>query len=195
MGAGYVAGYVAATSVHCSGGSRLTIWSRGTHLHMSADHFRRRRSGWSPHPRSPLTPCPATVSRRGWSRARARLGACRRAPWCTIGDMAPHGAVVSCQFHMGHGGRSVLPVAVRRAAGIADGAVVVARAEGSGRIVIETPEAVRARVWGAAPVEAGDDIAADLRRLRAPSPVRSGASDVSDVSEAVGAALLARLGL
>jgi len=38
-----------------------------------------------------------------------------------------------------------LPVAVRRQAGIADGAELVAHADGVGRIVIETREAIRAR--------------------------------------------------
>ena len=42
-------------------------------------------------------------------------------------------------------GRSMLPVTVRRAAGVPEGATIVVDDEGEGRLV-ETPDAVRARV-------------------------------------------------
>ncbi len=99
-------------------------------------------------------------------------------------------------------GRSVLPVTVRRAAGVPEGATIVVDAEGEGRLVLKTPDAVRARVWAGAPVPANCDLSADVRSLReqdtaiadAASAVRS-ASSSGNGSDAVGAALLARLDL
>ncbi len=82
----------------------------------------------------------------------------------------------SAAFRVGGKGRVVVPAAVRRAAGIDQGAEVVARADGQGRMVIETVESIKARVLASAPEPSGLDV-------------------VADDSEAAGAALLAHLGL
>ncbi len=60
----------------------------------------------------------------------------------------------------------MLPAAVRRAAHLEDGAEVVARPDGEGRIVIESVAAIRARLWAAAPEPAGLDLAQDVREMR-----------------------------
>ncbi len=107
----------------------------------------------------------------------------------------------SAAFHLGPKGRIVLPVAVRRAARIPDGAEVVAHADGEGRIVVETIDAIRQRVWGGAPAPAGLDATADVRRMReedakiadAAAAVRSQAGKSANSNS--GAALLAHLGL
>lgn len=111
--------------------------------------------------------------------------------------------VVSGPFHVGAKGRVVLPANVRRAAGIGEGAELVARQVGEGQVLLETKEAVRARVWGAAPEPTDADITADVRAMRAEdvaigdrNAVRRATLIGSDAdSEAVGADLLAQLGL
>lgn len=72
----------------------------------------------------------------------------------------------SAPFEVGAKGRAVIPVAVRRAAGVAEGQTMVAQADAPGRIVLETPEAIQARVWAGAPGQEGEDAADDLRALR-----------------------------
>jgi bifunctional DNA-binding transcriptional regulator/antitoxin component of YhaV-PrlF toxin-antitoxin module len=69
-------------------------------------------------------------------------------------------------FNLGAQGRFVLPVAVRRAANLSEGATLVARAEGEGRIVIETREAITKRVWANAPTPMGLNTIADVRAMR-----------------------------
>lgn len=111
--------------------------------------------------------------------------------------------VASGSFRVGEKGRVVLPVAVRRAAGIGAEDEVVARSDGQGRLVIETVASIKARVRAAAPAPSGLDTVADVREMRQgdvalsdaaaarrPSPKASEAD-----SDAVGAALIARLGL
>jgi len=114
----------------------------------------------------------------------------------------PHNAV-SALLHVGAKGRVVLPAAVRRAARIAEGDQIVARPDGEGRVVIETLQSIRERVWGAAPGASGLDTTTDVRAMRDED------NDISDVafarrgpaggseaeSSAAGEALLARLGL
>ena len=97
----------------------------------------------------------------------------------------------------------VLPAAVRRAAGIPDGAQVIARSIGPGRIVIETIDAVRDRVWSASSDSAGVDSTTDIRALREEdintadraAQARSRVEDDTTESDAVGLSLLAHLGL
>lgn len=103
---------------------------------------------------------------------------------------------VSAGFTLGPKGRVSLPVAVRRGACIADGAELVAHVDGNGRIVIETRDAIRARVWDAAPGSAGLDATADVRTQDgvtsdAASATRSETATDGDA----GATLLAHLGL
>ena len=121
--------------------------------------------------------------------------------WTLVPMASPTGAVTA-SFQLGDKGRVVLPAAVRRAARIPDGATVIAHAAGEGRIVIETADAIRARVWGAAPEPCDLDAVADVRALRhednqiadaaaerrSAAPVGSGGGDA-------GARLLAHLGL
>ena len=66
-----------------------------------------------------------------------------------------HAGLVTASFHVGAKGRVVLPAALRRAAHIEEGAELVARLVGEGQLLLETKDAVRARVWGAAPQVTG----------------------------------------
>jgi bifunctional DNA-binding transcriptional regulator/antitoxin component of YhaV-PrlF toxin-antitoxin module len=108
-------------------------------------------------------------------------------------------SVTTASFHLGAKGRFVLPAAVRREAGIADGADLVARAAGQGRVVIETRESVRARVWDAAPAAGGADATTDIRALRHDdtnvSDANAAARASSTPNEKAGRALLAHLGI
>ena len=97
----------------------------------------------------------------------------------------------------------MLPAAVRRAAQIDEGAEVIARPDGRGRVVIETVESIRARVWAGAPERGDRDMTADVRALR-DEDIRVSAqalarrtSELGSPAEsaAAGAALLANLDL
>lgn len=102
-------------------------------------------------------------------------------------------------MQLGHKGRVVLPVAVRRAAHIPEHAHVVAHAAGEGRIVIETTDAIRTRVWAAASPENPKDATAGIRAMRqednaiADSAAETRRSQTG--SAEAGAALLQHLGL
>lgn len=63
-------------------------------------------------------------------------------------------------------GRAVLPIGVRKAANVSEGDRMMAHAEGPGRIVLETVEAIQARVWAAAPVFRGLNTVTDIREMR-----------------------------
>lgn len=110
---------------------------------------------------------------------------------------------VSASFRVGQKGRVMLPAAVRRAAHLEDGAEVVARPDGEGRIVIESVAAIRARLWAAAPKASGLDTEADVRAMRQQDQAvvelnatrQLDARGTDEDSDAAGAALLARLGL
>lgn len=109
---------------------------------------------------------------------------------------------------VGAKGRLVIPAQVRAEAGIDAGQTVVVTAVGIGRIVLETPEAVQARVWAAAsPADPDDDSVPDMRAVREQDnavaeasadrrrpPATSDSNEDADVDEA-GAVLLAALGL
>ena len=124
-------------------------------------------------------------------------------PVNTMSPMSPTGSVISAPFHVGVKGRVVLPAAVRRAAHLDEGAEVVARPDGEGRVVIETVASVRERIWKAAPKATGADTAADVRELRDADESLSAANRARQARElgseqdsaAAGAALLAHLGL
>lgn len=111
--------------------------------------------------------------------------------------------VVSSSFHVGLKGRVMLPAAVRRAAHLEEGAEVVARPDGEGRVIIETVASIRARVWAAAPEPKDLDLTADVRDLRnedrqlaEQNADRQAATLGSEHdSVAAGASLLAHLGL
>ena len=111
--------------------------------------------------------------------------------------------LVTTSFHVGAKGRVVLPAALRRAAHIVEGAELVARLIGEGQVLLETKDAVRARVWGAAPQPTNLDVTADVRAMRDEDIAlegrnaerrEAGTGSEAD-SDAVGAALLAKLGL
>ena len=87
-------------------------------------------------------------------------------PVSTMSSMSPTSVVASSALHVGVKGRVVLPAAVRRAAHLEEGAEVVARPDGEGRVVIETIASVRERIWNAAPQPTGADTVADVRELR-----------------------------
>lgn len=71
------------------------------------------------------------------------------------------------QLRIGDKGRAVLPAPVREAANVARGDELIARAEGPGRIVLETREAIQARVWAHAPANAEQaDALGDVRAMR-----------------------------
>lgn len=111
--------------------------------------------------------------------------------------------LVTSSFHVGAKGRVVLPAALRRAAHIGEGAELVARLVGEGQLLLETKDAVRARVWSAAPQSTGLDTTADVRAMRTQDvelesrnaarreATEGGAADSDDAGEA----LLAHLGL
>jgi len=117
--------------------------------------------------------------------------------------MSSTDTVISVPFHIGVKGRVVLPAAVRRAAHLDEGAEVVARPDGEGRIVIETVASIRERIWEAAPQARGADTVADVRQLRDADESLSAANRARQARElgseeesaAAGAALLAHLGL
>ena len=121
----------------------------------------------------------------------------------TISPMSSTSGVVSAAFHVGVKGRVVLPAAVRRAAHLEEGAEVVARPDGEGRVVIETVASIRERIWNAAPPPIGADTAEDMRELRDADESLSAANQARAAAElgseqdsaAAGAALLAHLGL
>lgn len=102
-------------------------------------------------------------------------------------------------FRLGPKGRVVLPAAVRRSAQIADGAELVAYAAGPGRVVIETRNAIRSRVWDASPTPSGLDVTADVRALRVHDAAQSDTNHQARTADGpvqdAGSALLAHLGL
>ena len=123
------------------------------------------------------------------------------APSGTVAPMTD-GAGQAVAFQIGPKGRSVLPVAVRRAAGFEEGSDVVAVALGKGRVLLETVDAVRERVWAGAPdQDTSVDSVADVRQMRQEDTAISDkaaarrSSAGSSASDERGAALLSRLGL
>lgn len=110
---------------------------------------------------------------------------------------------MSVMVELGAKGRAVIPVAVRREAEVELGQTLIARAEGPGRIVLETPAAVQARVWAAAPVDGEQqDSVRDVRALRdddnrigEQAARRRHSADVVDSPDDLGEALLRALDL
>ncbi|MGQ0779366.1 MAG: AbrB/MazE/SpoVT family DNA-binding domain-containing protein [Pseudonocardiales bacterium] len=110
---------------------------------------------------------------------------------------------MSVMLELGAKGRAVIPVAVRREAEIELGQTLIARADGPGRIVLETPAAVQARVWAAAPVDGEpQDSVRDVRALRDEdnrigerAARRQQGADVVDSQDDLGEALLRALAL
>ncbi len=105
-------------------------------------------------------------------------------------------------FNLGNQGRFVLPIAVRRAAHIEDGATMVARADGNGRVVIETREAISLRVWAGAPTPTGAQTVDLVRNMRTEDNettetnfARRTQNSSNDSGGSAGALLLRHLGL
>lgn len=63
------------------------------------------------------------------------------------------------KIKVGPKSRVVLPAGLRRAAGIEEGSELVGYVDAYGRLVLETAESARDRVWAAAPKIEGDSIA------------------------------------
>ena len=110
-------------------------------------------------------------------------------------------STVSAALTLDRKGRAVLPASVRRAAGVDEESTLVAWVAAEGTIVIETPEAVQARVWAAASAAGDLNATAAIREVRVEDArnsdenfARRAAAGDSD-SDAVGAALLADLRL
>ena len=71
------------------------------------------------------------------------------------------------EIQIGAKGRFVLPVAVRRAADLEDGSQLVAVPLGRGRVLLETVDAARERVWAGVPdPDSSVDPVMDVRRMR-----------------------------
>jgi len=100
---------------------------------------------------------------------------------------------------LGAKGRVLIPIAVRHAAELTDGAELVVRSDGPGRIVVETRDAVQARVWADAPTPTGLDTTADVRAARdedaAVSDRQSAERSAATTDDGAGDRLLAPLGL
>ena len=63
------------------------------------------------------------------------------------------------RIKVGPKSRVVLPAGLRRPAGIEEGSELVGYVDAYGRLVLETSESARDRVWAAAPKTEGDSIA------------------------------------
>lgn len=120
--------------------------------------------------------------------------------WATMSVMSTSSPSVT--FHLGHKGRVVLPAAVRRAAHVPDYAEVVAHAEGEGRIVLETTDAIRRRVWEAAatpPSEHDGGATEGIRAIRTEDNLISDQAHITRTNRSgsaeSGTALLRHLGL
>jgi bifunctional DNA-binding transcriptional regulator/antitoxin component of YhaV-PrlF toxin-antitoxin module len=102
-------------------------------------------------------------------------------------------------FQLDAKGRTVLPASVRHAAGFRAGEPLVARVLEPGSVTIESREAVRDRVWAAAPSRPSVDATADVRDLREEDNAIADAAAArrSDLrtSPTAGADLLRALGL
>lgn len=104
-------------------------------------------------------------------------------------------------LHISPKGRNTIPAEVRAEAGIEGEVEAVVMVEGPGRIVIETPAAVSARVWDAAPESVGARSGEDIRAARDEDVVISRRRADSSMTELPDApvsgvdALLADLGL
>lgn len=66
------------------------------------------------------------------------------------------GLVEFVKIKVGPKSRVVLPAGLRRAAGIHEGSELVGYVDSYGRLVLETAESARDRVWAAAPDTEGD---------------------------------------
>ena len=111
------------------------------------------------------------------------------------------GHTYASAFQIGPKGRVVIPVATRRAANLAEGDEVVAIALGEGRVLIQTVDAVRQRVWRAAPTAAPNPTK-DVRQMRLEdnavadvASARRRATGSAEEGRARDEALLAELGL
>ncbi|MDQ6773488.1 MAG: hypothetical protein M3024_10940 [Candidatus Dormibacteraeota bacterium] len=104
---------------------------------------------------------------------------------------------------VGPKGRTVLPVAARREAGVEIGEELVVVEAAQGRITLATREAIEAEVWASSDsrVDARDAVA-EVRQMRARdstlaeiSATRPAVVGSDDDAEEVGATLLGTLGL
>lgn len=98
-------------------------------------------------------------------------------------------------------GRTVLPIGLQRACGFAPGAELVARPLGEGRFLVESTDAVLARIWERAAASDTEDAIAALHTWRAGTDTRrwdqleAAELPSEEVSQERAANLLADLGL
>jgi AbrB family looped-hinge helix DNA binding protein len=113
--------------------------------------------------------------------------------------------MIRARTTVGAKGRTIIPAAARRAAGIKEGQELMVLAEGRGRLRLATREALQAEVWAAAPAaDEGPDAVTDVRAMRdednrladaaAQRSSERGAIDQGE-TDAIGAELLRELGL
>jgi hypothetical protein len=100
--------------------------------------------------------------------------------------------------HVGPKNRLVLPTALRQAAGVGVGSELLGHVDPMGRLILETVDSVRARVWAAAPSPVGNSMD-DVRAARAADlEIEAAAASRRDSAprdDRVGERLLAELGL
>ena len=81
--------------------------------------------------------------------------------------MTANSGFVSASFHLGPKGRAVIPVALRRAARVAEDDTLLAHVNELGQIVIESEATLKQRLWAAAGAPApGADPVAEIRTMR-----------------------------
>ena len=101
-------------------------------------------------------------------------------------------------LRVGPKNRVVLPAPLRDAVGITVGSELVGHVDELGRLVLETPASVRARVWDAAPGGEGDSMAETAAARSADREIALEAASrrvAAPYDEAAGERLLAELGL
>jgi len=112
--------------------------------------------------------------------------------------------MIRARTTIGPKGRTIIPAAARRAAGMVEGQELVVLAEGWGRLRLATREALQDEVWAAAPADdGGPDAVADVRAMRdednrladaaAQRAAARGADDAGGI-DSIGAELLRALG-
>ncbi len=84
-----------------------------------------------------------------------------------MANMTADSGFVTASFHLGPKGRAVIPVALRRAARIAEDDNLIAHVNDLGQIVIESEATIKERLWAAAGAPArGADPVAEIRAMR-----------------------------
>jgi bifunctional DNA-binding transcriptional regulator/antitoxin component of YhaV-PrlF toxin-antitoxin module len=99
------------------------------------------------------------------------------------------------EFEIREKGRAVLPAGLRSACGFGVGTRLIARPLGPGQAIVETAEAVLARIWADAPREDVDAVGELLRWRAEEAADRADSSPSLPSTDDVGGATLRALGL